>query len=58
MGNVSWPPPLPETATREEVLADLAALRAEIRRNNLSLALVFGSVPVLAAAFLLMWVAA
>jgi nitrate reductase NapE component len=38
--------------------ADLAALRAEIRTNNLFLALVFGSVPVLAVAFLLMWMAA
>lgn len=57
MGTVSWPPPLPKTATREEILADLAALRAEIGRNNLCLALVFGSVPVLAVSFLLMWVA-
>ena len=58
MGTVSWPPPLPPTATREEMEADLAALRAEIRRNNLSLALVFGSIPVLAVAFLLMLVVA
>lgn len=34
MGYVSWPPPLPPTATREEMEADLAALRREIRRNN------------------------
>jgi len=59
MGAVSWPPPLPKTATREEMEADLAALRAEIRHNSAMFAMVFAGgiicAVVLAGAMIATW---
>lgn len=43
MGVTIWRRPLPRTATREEMLADLDALRAEIKRTVMMNIIVIGT---------------